>query len=409
MRAHAEKLIGAAMRWTFPLYFIGALYVSGPVLGWVLAGMVFVIWRELELHPLVWVWIGGMLVMELALVIAHIDLELPLASMIKSSVGWAKGWAMLALFVAAGTLLRDPAVLYRGACHIGFVALCLTPFLFAAGLLGLPETLFVSPLKIVGGSGPEFFEVRLYEVDPGFGMPRLRYFTPWAPAIGLVANVLLLLALQERNVKWRLAGSLGCMVMILLSLSRLGWLIALVVPASLFFLKHIKHPAIWFTAMPVMLVAGMLTPTLLEAGDELLGSLMSARADSTLVRGWLAEIAVQRWQAEAPVWGHGVVETGPHLVQFMPIGSHHTWLGLLFVKGAVGAAALAVPMVLTSLYLLPRAARSASCRTAFGVMLVLSLYTFGENLEILAYLFWPGMLMVGHALSEKGNFNENCD
>jgi hypothetical protein len=42
-------------------------------------------------------------------------------------------------------------------------------------------------------------------------------------------------------------------------------------------------------------------------------------------------------------------------------------------------------------------------------MLVLSLYTFGENLEILAYLFWPGMLMVGHALTEKGTFYENRD
>ena len=44
------------------------------------------------------------------------------------------------------------------------------------------------------------------------------------------------------------------------------------------------------------------------------------------------------------IWGHGTVERGPHIVEYMPIGSHHTWNGLLFVKGMVGYAGLAVPM-----------------------------------------------------------------
>jgi hypothetical protein len=29
------------------------------------------------------------------------------------------------------------------------------------------------------------------------------------------------------------------------------------------------------------------------------------------------------------------------------------------------------------------------------------MYTFGENLEILVYLYWPGMLVMGMALQEK--------
>lgn len=402
MHANAEQLIERALHWTFPLYLVGALYVVGPVLGWVLGAMLVLVWRDLRLHPLVLLWVACMLVMELALVIAHIDMELPLISMIKSSIGWAKGWALMALFVAAGALLRDPAVLFRGACHIGIVALCISPLMFGAGVLGLTESLFVSPLKIVGGSGPEFFEVVLYELDPGFGIPRLRYFAPWAPAIGLVGNILLLLALRERDLRWRIAGSAGCVVMIVLSLSRLGWIVALSVPFCLFMIGRIKSPGTWLLAAPAVFVVGLLVPMFLDTAGHVFDSLMSARADSTLVRGWLADIALQRWQSEAPVWGHGIVETGPHLVQFMPIGSHHTWLGLLFVKGAAGAIALAIPMLCTTLYLLIKAIGSAQCRTALGVMLVLGLYTFGENLEVLAYLFWPGLLMVGSALSEEG-------
>lgn len=402
MHANAEYLIEKALRWTFPLYLVGALYIVGPVLGWVLGAMLLLTWRDLRLHPLVMLWAVSMLVMELALVVAHINMELPLVSMIKSSIGWAKGWALMALFIGAGALLKDASVLYRGACHIGLVALCISPLLFAAGLLGLPESLFVSPLKVVGGSGPEFFEVVLYEIDPGFGIPRLRYFAPWAPAIGLVGNILLLLALQERDLRWRIAGSIGCLVMVALSLSRLGWLVALSVPLCLFVIGRIKRPATWLLAAPAVFVVGLLVPAFLEAAGHAFDSLMSARADSTLVRGWLADIALQRWQSEAPVWGHGIVETGPHLVQFMPIGSHHTWLGLLFVKGAAGAIALTVPMFCTSLYLLFKSIISAQCRTALGIMLVLGLYTFGENLEVLAYLFWPGLLMVGSALSSEG-------
>jgi hypothetical protein len=80
-----------------------------------------------------------------------------------------------------------------------------------------------------------------------------------------------------------------------------------------------------------------------------------ARAESTRVRQTLKEIAGYRWKTEAPIWGHGVVEPGPHLVEYMPIGSHHTWYGLLFVKGIVGLFALAVPMALSFLVLLFKA------------------------------------------------------
>ncbi|MEL7450062.1 MAG: O-antigen ligase domain-containing protein [Pseudomonadota bacterium] len=403
MRNEAERLVALSLALTFPLYAVGALYVLGPVLGWVLLALVARNWRDVKLHPLAWTWIAGMGLMELALVIAHINMELPITSMIKSSIGWAKGWALMALFVVAGVLLRTPGVLYRGACQVGVCALFLTPVLFFFGLAGLPETLFVSPLKVVGGSGPEFFEVRLYEFDPGFGIPRLRYFAPWAPAIGLVGNVLLLMAMMERDVRWRLAGCAGCFAMVLFSLSRLGWLVTLSVPALLMAMRHVHRPALWLAAAPVVFGIGIVMPALLETAGAAFDSLMSARADSTMVRNWLAGIALQRWQAEAPIWGHGIVETGPHLVQFMPIGSHHSWLGLLFVKGVVGVVALAVPMLFTTLFLFVRAIQSPVARTAFGVMLVLSLYTFGENLEILAYLYWPGLLLVGCALSESGD------
>jgi hypothetical protein len=34
-------------------------------------------------------------------------------------------------------------------------------------------------------------------------------------------------------------------------------------------------------------------------------------------------------------------------------------------------------------------------------------YTFGENLEILAYLFWPGLVMMGIGFNAKDRVEEN--
>jgi O-antigen ligase len=59
----------------------------------------------------------------------------------------------------------------------------------------------------------------------------------------------------------------------------------------------------------------------------------------------LGRLALERW-SEAPLWGHGIVDPrGPAFTKFMPIGTHHTWFGILFEKGLVGLIALAIPLL----------------------------------------------------------------
>ena len=126
-----------------------------------------------------------------------------------------------------------------------------------------------------------------------------------------------------------------------------------------------------------------------------------ARADSSRVREALGRIAVERWSNEAPWFGHGVVENGPHMVEYMPIGSHHSWYGLLFVKGLAGVMALAVPLTASAAVLAAKGISGQLARTAFGLVLVLVLYSFGENLEILSYLYWPALVVIGLALKNR--------
>ncbi len=125
----------------------------------------------------------------------------------------------------------------------------------------------------------------------------------------------------------------------------------------------------------------------------------ASRPDSTRVRNTLEVLALQRWEAEAPIWGHGIVERGPKIVEGMPIGSHHSWYGLLFVKGIVGLLALAIPLAYTCLYLFWHSLKSQICYTAALMAIVFICYSFFENLEILSFIYWPALLWIGIALN----------
>ncbi|MGI0480105.1 O-antigen ligase family protein [Geminocystis sp. CENA526] len=407
-----EKLVWYGMIWTYGFYLIGATYIVGSVLG-VILGFCLALqwWLQTEETPpedrisiplITWVWIIGMLVMQVALVVGHLDYNLGTGMLIKSSIGWAKGWAGLALYPLAGCLKIRPQIIYRAVCVICFHTLLISPLLIIAPILHLPEILYVSPLKAVGGPGNTFFDVSLYEIDFD-GSIRQRLFTPWGPALGFVANVYFILALQEKNKKWRLFGIIGSIFMGNICKSRLALISLILTPVVIFFCSRLTRPIILILMGVGSTIAGILSPVIFMALDTFKQKFTEARADSSRVRRVLKEIAGYRWRTEAPIWGHGVVEPGPHVVEYMPIGSHHTWYGLLFMRGIVGFFALAIPMILSLLVLLVKAQTEEVARAGLAILFILFLYTFGENLDILAYLYWPGLIIMGIAFKNKNS------
>lgn len=404
----AERLVSWTIQGTWLFWLVGGLYIVGPALGWTLAGIAA--WRVYErigpapgdASPLgasvVLVWIVGMLAMLVALVAGHALNGLGAAQTLKSAIGWAKGWALLAVYPAAAFYLDiRPQVLYRAICRLGGQTLWLLPIFLIAPFLGLPQTLYVSPLKIFGGSSSEFFAVVLYTIDPDAGIMRWQFFAPWSPAAGMVAVVHVLLALEESSARWRWVGVAAGLAIAIMSESRLALVaLALAWPAS-HILARARHPAFWFVGGAGALTLGLFSQTVFGLLQELNDRFRGARPASSRVRATLGRIAIDRWQNEAMWFGHGVVERGPHLVEYMPIGSHHSWYGLLFVKGLVGLVALAVPLAYSLAVCLWLALRGPLGRVALAMLLVILMYSFGENLEVLGYLFWPALVAVGIA------------
>ena len=402
-----QKLVWYGITTSYLFFFIGGLYIVGSVIGWFIATILILRWTvkpdeipNNRVVPLIiWLWFVSMLVMLLCLWIAHDNWDLGFPKTIKSTIGWMKGWALFPLFMFIGYFANiNPEMLVRAVCKLCFYSLIFGAVSFIYSFTGLPGDLFVSPLKVIGGPGEEFFKVSLFGLNPETGLPRWRFFGPWAPAAGFMSCIYLVICLQEKTPKWRNLGVAGCVAMILLSQSRAGLAIFIcLIPLVLYFDK-VMQPK-------MLLLLGIAIPTVILLSEPILQivfgyfeQVKQARPGSTRVRNALATIAVQRWSSEAPFFGHGIVERGPKIVEFMPIGSHHSWYGLLFVKGIVGLLCLAIPMIATSLYLFYLSFYRSIARVSFALLLVFILYSFFENLEILAYLFWPALVFIGSTL-----------
>lgn len=397
-----ERVIVFCVTFTFVFYVVGALYLVAPIVGWALLVSLLVRWSVAKPFAqqnsswLIKLWILAAIILEIALILGHLDFNLGFGKIIKSTIGWAKGWALLAIFIVLGFSLKIRyQIMCRAACVVGLVAIVITPFLILAYLMGLPEQLYVSPLKILGGAGAEFFTVILYEIDPFNGSPRWRFFAPWAPAVGLVANIYFLAAWFEKDQKWRLFGLLGNAIMIVLAASRMGMIVMLIVPIAVWGLSRLTRPWVMISTAMTLLIIVIFFEPISHALLTLLDDIKGARADSTRVRAALGNIALYRWQSEAYWFGHGVVESGTHLVEFMPIGSHHNWYGLLFVKGMVGFLSFLIPFLLTICVLIVKSQYQVSSRLALGMCLVISCFSLSENIEALAYMTWPAWLFIG--------------
>ncbi len=403
----AERLVYRILVLTWPFYAVGALYVVGPVLAWVLGGLAVLVlylgpavredMRATGTIPLVvWAWILGMFVMLVALWLGHLDWGLGIKKTIKSSIGWAKGWALLALFPLAGAILPiRREVLVRAQCVVGLWTLIIAPMLLVAPYIGLPERIFTSPLKAIGGPGPEYFSVFLYTWDPASWTPRWQFYAPWSPFAALLGVVMVLFALEEKSVKWRNIGVAAGMLMIFASKSRMGLVGLVACTIGPRMLPLILRGWAWQIVAALTASMAVFGTALASSASQAISAFKNARADSTRVRATLQRIATERWENEAFWFGHGTVQPGSHAVEYMPIGSHHTWFGLLFVKGIVGLIALLVPFVWQTMLCLIDAARGQRGRLPLGIMMTLTLLSFGENIEIEAYLLWPALILLG--------------
>lgn len=405
-----ENLVWYYIIGTYGWYFLGAQYVLGPALGWFLSlYLCKKLWNQTENTPKeeqitipfsIWLWIVSMLIMELALIMGHIDFNLGVSKIITSSINWARTWALMALFPLIGCLKIRPQLIYRVICilclqSLGFIFIC-----YLWHWLGLPKVYYVTPWWLIFRGDSQPYVVGLFEVDSG-NLLRLSLFTPYANSLGLVGCIYFFIAAQESNKKWRLIGMIGAAAMVVSSVSRMTTLCLVIVPILTWILTNFTWP-LQITAGIVSLVGGMFAPLLIDFIETTWDQTFSRyRSGSKLVRDRLKQIALERWK-DAPIWGHGVVvKNGPQVTAGMPIGTHQQWPDLLYVKGTVGFIAFLVPLLWTLVTLLIKAQKNKTAKVGLSIFLLFLVSSFGADLEVFAYLYWPGLVLTGIAFKEQ--------
>ena len=408
-----EKIVWYYITGTYVLYVLGSQHILNFFVGWLLSFYLCKkLWDQTDETPIeekitipigVWIWIISMLFMEVSLIGSHLDFDMGMPRLIRSTINFfIRTWALFALFPLVGCLKIRPELIYRAACILCLQSLILFPLCQIAILLHLPSEIYSSPLQKIGGVGAEYYKVLLYGIDGETHKPRLYLFAPWAPALGLVGNIYFFLTWQEANKKWRWIGMIGAALMIIGADSRLGTLCLLILPFLIIVLINFTRPSVQISTGIVSFLGGIFGVQIINWVKDFKTQFDGQRAGSSRVRELLGEIALYRWKQDAPIWGHGLIEpTGPPVTAEKPIGSHHTWFGLLFANGIVGLIAFAVPLIWTAIELLIKAQKSKTARAGLGVVLVLIMFSFAENLEALIYIYWPGLVLLGIALKEK--------
>ena len=403
-----ENLIWYYIIYTYPIYYLGGQYLLAPLLGYFLAG--YAVWQWWQQNPIssepkisvsatVWIWFGGMLLIWVALVIGHFDFDLGLGKIVSSSINrWLRTWMLFPLFMLAGSLKIRPQLIYRAICIFLLQSLV---FVVIASVIRTPDVIYTSPLAAFGGGG--FYDVAIFGTLTDNGNEvRMTLFAPWAPALGMVANVYFWLASYEENRTLKWLGMVSAIAMIFGSVSRLS---ILCLPMTLvlgWLAVNIYRPATQLGAAIIAVGGGWLAPNIINGLEVARSEFSQSRAGSSRVREVLGRIAVRRWLEEAFFWGHGTVgEEGLKVTGGMQIGTHHTWFSILYEHGFMGSLGLAIPLLWSGTVLILKAQRSTIARLGLKIFLILAIFTMGENIDGLTYLYWPGLIILGIALQEN--------
>jgi len=165
--------------------------------------------------------------------------------------------------------------------------------------------------------------------------------------------------------------------MCLFSQSRAGWANLIILFPALLLAHKFKNPW-WFIAL------GVVIPIVVILGQPLFESFMNAYEDvkasrpgSTRVRATLAKLAIERWQAEAPIWGSWYcLNLVLKLSKACPIGSHHSWYGLLYVKRYCRLFSPCPTFIFYHGVFVATSHNNSLCRSAFFMLLVYILLLF---------------------------------
>jgi hypothetical protein len=404
-----EKAIWYYIIGIYGIYYIGGLYLFAPILAvWLSLYLVKQWWNQTDETPEadrinvsipVYVWLISMSIVAFAAIIGGIDFELSGFKIMNTLVNrWLRTWSLLALFPLIGHLNIRPQLIYRAVCIVCIQSLILVPiFAICYNLFDSGTYSFISPLAKFGG-GTIFYDVKIFGSVMDASEKRLQMFTHSAPALGFVGNIFFCICLQEPNKKIRFLGMAGAAALTIGSVSRAAIIYLPIIPLITWVISNFLNPWLQILLAATAAGGGIFSSELKIIYDEFTLGVREYRSGSTKARDVIQQLALNAWREEAPIWGHGgIADTGPVSVGSRGIGSHNTWYGILYAHGLIGAIPLAIAFVWSFFDLLLKLKTHQSAGAGISILLTMAVFSGLDNIDFLAYLCWPGLVILGIA------------
>jgi len=404
-----ERAVWYVILGTYPIYFLGLHYTVNAWLAWVL--LFFLAkkwWEQSDETPLdeqvyipwiIWLWIIAMIVMLVVTVVGLVNFNYPNTALASSFLTWTRQWSILALYPLAGCCLKiRPELVCRAVCILALQNLIFTPLSYLSYLLKLPDLIYNSPLELLE-KGSVFYRVLLYVIDYDTQTFRLTLYAPWPPALGLICMVILIFAVAERDLKWKTIGIISSLTCMYLSATRTCYIALPMTMLIMFIVDNFAKVYFSFLAGFASFVFAIASDRLVHLFHDLKDKFRGTRVSSSRVRDVLARIGLRRWR-ESRIWGHGRPGPGNNATAQMPIGTHHTWIGLLFTKGLIGFFAFLIPVVASLFILLYRFKQNQTAKVGLSFLIAFLFFSTTETIESMAYCCWPGLLIMGAAFRE---------
>ena len=412
-----ERVIWFQSLFIYPIYLSGTLFLFNLLQLWILLGYA-IFWQikvglepenkinSIDIRhwrstpPLIWGWLISMVLMGVTILVGLYENGYNSNEMMRSALGWMGDWSLIGIYPLVGYLLPiRPVVIYRSACVIAAQSLIAIPICYGAYLLKLPGLIYLSPMERIIQNGSVYYEISWYVREVDSDGIRLILFTPWGPALGLIGCIFFFYALNEETPAWKWLGIVGSIVMIITSVSRGAYLFLPLTIAIVWAIRNLSFIQLQLSAGTSFFLGGLGSTLLLDRFQEFFGGVKSARKSSSQLRAELERVALDRW-TDSPIFGHGKQIKGPDFLKKMPIGSHHTWIGLLFTQGLLGFCLFLIPLVWSLIDLSLRVKSSPIAHVTLKALLLITFASFSDNIEKLAYLYWSAFLMIGIAHRE---------
>ena len=388
-----ERLIYWSICLIYLWYLTGTLFIVSIFTAFFLLARLFYLYLkgQVTISTGSLLWGVSALLLLIENIVSNLENETNTLQIVIRSISFLTNIGFIGLVPLLGNLPIRKEVVVRAACHLMLQSMVLFPlFVLAASM---KFTGYLSPFvkfDSIFKAGPINFQIAFYnELEPW----RFKMFAPWCPALGFIACQYFFICQQETTRLYRWIGMIGSTFLVLISFSRLG-LFVIPLPLAIGYLKgnYRKLEGWWGFYIGLLL---SLIGEIKEQVKDIADGLNSARSSSSLIRERLRNIAYERALEDNLWWGHGGQEKGGPILAKMPIGSHHTWYGLLFTNGLLGVLLLAIPYLVSLLYFYKRE------QLAFNLLLVFGMYSIGETWGSLSYLSIPALLLIGQGFKDE--------